>query len=212
MENETEQSNPPVEETKTEQSQEPATIADVAKKFNVEEQATEFSETEQTQPTPEPSTDYSYDPDLKTLADQVLASTNATNKRLDELDQREHADRLNRDIREAVKDITKQVDIEPDLAEVFMEHKHRTDPSYKNIWENRHANPEALKAANKIVADEIAKRFKIETDPQLTENIRAAKKSQSTSASAPPTQTKTEEMMSLNDDDFEKEMQRIIRG
>lgn len=200
IEDENEQSQEPVESTETEQSNEPATIADVAEKFNVEQQATEF----QTQTAPEPTetipdTTY-YDQETQHLVSELKSLRDDVSG----MKQQASEDRLNQDIKLAVGNITELVEVDPLIAEIYMEKKYRDEPNYKKIWDNRYANPGAVKAAAKILANEIAEKFKIKSDPQLLENVRSAKKSQLTSATAPPDKTLTDQMMDLSDGDFDK--------
>lgn len=208
-EEQNEQSKEPVESTETTESNEPSTIADVATKFNVEQKSTEF----QTQSVPEatePSEpEYSYDPEMQKVAAHV---TNLT-KEISEIKQAATDDRLNRDIKQAVSEITKQVELpgsNPDLtAEIYLEKRYREDSNFKNIWDGRYTNPDALAAASKIIANDMAKDFNIQVNDQLVENVRAAKKSQSTSATAPAEATKTEEMMNMSSSEFDREWARI---
>lgn len=72
-----------------------------------------------------------------------------------------------------------------EFIEVALGVKARQDPRLMQLYQNRHQKPEAWKRALGAVANEFKGKFAFREDPQLAENLRAAKQSVQTSASAP---------------------------
>lgn len=117
---------------------------------------------------------------LSALTSQVQALTN----QLTLQEQRREQDLVTADIKNAVNTVSKKVEgLEPDFVEFYLEKKASESPGFKQIWDNRKANPAALAKALGAISNEMAQKYTFRTDPQLAENQRAAKTSQQSSAS-----------------------------
>lgn len=83
------------------------------------------------------------------------------------------------DIKTAVATVKEKVggDIDDDFIEIALGQKARKDAKFNTIWQNRHKNPQAFRAALNAVGNEFKSKFQYRQDPQLTENARAAKQS-----------------------------------
>lgn len=83
------------------------------------------------------------------------------------------------DIKTAVAAVKEKVggDIDDDFIEIALGQKARKDAKFNTIWQNRHKNPQAFRAALNAVGNEFKSKFQYRQDPQLTENARAAKQS-----------------------------------
>jgi len=71
------------------------------------------------------------------------------------------------------------------LANFELNERARTDPKFKALWDNRNAtaqNNAAFKKALTIVTKDIAKKYEVKPDPQLSANRRALKAAQQSSA------------------------------
>lgn len=213
----TQQSPAPVEaEVKqtTTDSPEP-TLADVAKKYNVEEEVKQFTAT----PEPQPQQQYQqqqipqYAPDPILDADgfrNYLASQNQTTANIlnqvastvHELRKEREQEALNAEIKQAVTRVNEKMGIDQTYAELVLEKEYRGDPIFKRIWDNRKVNPQALVEALDVIANRNSKVFQVKTDPQLMENTRAAKASQRAMATTQRTSEETE-VNKMSDGEFE---------
>ena len=91
-----------------------------------------------------------------------------------ELRRREEAD-----IKSAVSQVREKVgsDMDEDFIEIALGQKARKDPKFHSIYMNRDKNPAAWRAALGAVGNEMKSKYQFRADPQLTENVRAAKQS-----------------------------------
>ena len=91
-----------------------------------------------------------------------------------EIQRREEAD-----IKQAVSQVREKVGdgFDDDFIEVALGQKARKDPKFAAIYQQRDKKPEAWKAALSAVGNEMKSKFTFRTDPQLAENVRAAKQS-----------------------------------
>src|SRR3990167_1334920 len=208
----TQQSEAPVETEVTEATQ--PTLADVAKKYNVEEEVKNFQPQVQ-QPVQQPSyapqptvPDPITDPDAwgKYQAHQATI-LNGTLRELtnsvSEIKRNAEQERLNSEVNKAVSRVTEKLKIEPIYTEILLEKKYRDDKIFKRIWDNRATNPKALEEALDVIASESSKVFQVRPDPQLVENQRAAKASQKAMSS---TQIRSDEseVLNMSDGDFDR--------
>ena len=178
------------------QTSEEQTLDQVYKQFNVEESASNFNPQpqQQTQPQaqpapqaqpmgaeiPDPVLDQagfrSYLAKQNTEYSRALSQLTQTQQHLHvaELRRREEAD-----IKSAVSQIREKVgsDMDEDFIEIALGQKARKDPKFHSIYMNREKNPAAWRAALGAVANEIKSKYQFRADPQLTENVRAAKQS-----------------------------------
>ncbi len=81
------------------------------------------------------------------------------------------------DIKSAVSTVKERLgaDVDDDFIEVALDVKSRKDPRFMTIFQNRERNPAAWKAALGAISNEMKSKYSFKADPQLTENVRAAK-------------------------------------
>lgn len=179
------------------------TLDEVYKQFNVEEAASNFN------PTPIQAAQPAAQPQQQPLGTEIpdpvldqngfkayLAKQNSEySKALSQLTQYqqqiavgEMRRREEADIKEAVSTVREKIGdgIDDDFIEVALGQKARKDPKFMSLYQNRGKNPAAWKAALGAVGNEMKSKFQFRTDPQLAENVRAAK--QSTQSSLTSTQ------------------------
>jgi len=103
---------------------------------------------------------------------------NQLQSQVDQMRQKETDLQVNADIKQAVGVLTSNIDgLDPDMAESFLEMKARKDPSFKSIWDNRSANPQALEKAMGIISSQAKNMFSVKPNEQLVENQRAMQQS-----------------------------------
>lgn len=194
-------------EQQTSDDSQTATLDDVYKQYNVEEQASNFSPQRQTQqvtqqpaqqqqPTPaipdpvlDPNGYKNWHGQQNTMVNQALSQMSGELKSL--RDERTRT-REEADIKGAVTQFKKVVgpEIDDELAEVALGARARKDPKFLAVYQNRNSNPQAWNAAVSAYANEFKGKVQFKIDSQLTENVRAAKQSiqgsQSTKASPAP--------------------------
>jgi hypothetical protein len=187
----------------------PATVSPmekVYKDFNIEETAQTFQpQTPQApaQPaTPQQPQAPKFDPfdpnfgnHLSEQAKQVSVLNQTVSSTLNEVNQLKASlqrERTEADIKSAAQVIAEKAGIKPRVAEVAMEVKAREDARFRQIWQNRHANPKAYNAALEALAQEAAQEFIVKQDPQLAENQRAVKISQQQMATTTKTSDQDE--------------------
>ena len=210
----TQSSESPVE-TEVKEAPQP-TMADVAKKYNVEEEAKSFQPQVQTvqppvqqfqQPTqsiPDPITDQAgwerYQAHRSTVIDGTLRELANS---VSEIKKQAEQDKLNVEVNKAVAKVTDKLKIDPIYTEILLEKKYRDDKIFKRIWDNRNMNPKALEEALDVIASEGSRVFQVRSDPQLVENQRAAKASQKAMSS---TQQKSGDNspLDMNDAEFSR--------
>lgn len=185
------------QEQSTETSTEP-TLDQVYKEFNVEAEAANFrpqqqapqQQQPQVQPQQPPSNQVPdpvlrpddfrshYAADINTLrtsqsqlASQLQTMTAAAQRQVEEMDIRAAVDSVKRAGFEA----------DPDFIEVALGQKARQDPRFLSVYNNRAKNPNAWGKALAAVANEFKGKYSFKADPQLTENVRAARQSTQTS-------------------------------
>lgn len=185
------------EQTSPEQSSNEQTLEQVYKTFNVDETANEFQpqqrqEVQPQQQAPQPSLGSEIpDPVLDQagfkswLGKQDLAIKQALAQSTQFQQQlwiREQRRTEEADIRSAVQAVKeKGVDMDDDFIEIALGQKARKDPKFMKVYNDRNKNPNAWKAALNAVASEFKGKFQFRQDPQLTENVRAARQSTQTS-------------------------------
>ncbi len=176
-----------------EQQSSDKTLDQVYKEFNVEEAASNFNpapQTSQAQPaaTQQPTGAEIPDPVLdqngfksylaKQYTEHSQALSQLTNAQR-QLAQGEMRRREEADIKSAVAQVREKVgsDMDDDFIEIALGQKARKDPRFMSIYQNREKNPAAWRAALGAVGNEMKSKFQFKADPQLTENVRAAKQS-----------------------------------
>lgn len=221
-----EQSQTPVStETVPETTQ---TLADVAKKYNVDQQVQNFTaqpQAPQYQPS-YPSAPPFTAPDPVTSPEQwnqyqasLLMQNQHLSGNLRELTQtvqaiRQEATqaRLDTEVNKAVAKVNDRLKVDPLYAEIALEKRYRDDPIFKRIWDNRQVNPKALEEALDVVTNELQGVFSVRQDPQLTENIRAAKQSQRTMSTTAKSPSDADQALNMNDGEFDRWWNQKKRG
>jgi len=213
----TNESAEPVETT-TEDTTE--SLDEIASSFNVEDQASQFqAQPQQPAPAPEPqfnqyqnqsgipdpiSNPDGYDFYMQQQAQQssqIQQTLNQLAEKVQGYEQQATQQKVDADVEKAVSVINSKLNVDPQMAEVAMEVEYRNNPAFKKIWDNRDKNPAAYNKALGVIADKWSSKFANKADPQLAENVRAAKTSQQTMANAPATD-KDDEWSNLSPGEF----------
>lgn len=203
-ENETpnEQPNAPVENAENQENtvNETDAIADIVKRYNIEETAQEFrqqpnehqqqSRNDRTEPNISSVPDVFDTEAMRSYLAQQAAGNSALQSHVQTLSatltamQMERINaQLDRDIKEAVTVVDEIAGTgKPKVIEAYLDGKVREDARLKAIWDNRGRNPKALQEALKVIGKEIATEFSVKTDPKLVEAQRARKAAQSSQA------------------------------
>ena len=169
------------------------TLDDVAKQFNVDEVAQTFQPQVQQQPQQQPQTSITEsvpDPVLDQAGFRDWASKQNQELRrslegINDFQRRVVAAEVQRreeqDLKNAVQTLKSKLDgveVDDDSIEVFLGVQARKEPRLKQLWDQRAQKPAAWNAAlNQVIAPRLKKQFTYKTDPQLAENVRAAKQS-----------------------------------
>ena len=167
------------------------TLEQVYKQFNVDETAQQFQPSAPQQPSQPaaPQQPMSEVPDpildpqgFKSWSTTQAKSTQEALSKLHQTQQQIYVAEMQRreeaDIRSAVQKVQEKVgDIDSDFVEIALGQKARKDPKFMSIYQNRNKNPAAWNAALGAVASEFKGKYQFRQDPQLTENLRAAKQS-----------------------------------
>lgn len=198
----------------------PKTIEEVAKKHKVEEQINQFTAqpsqpSQETQPTYQPDSsvpDPVYDPDgwKRYQMNQMQSNQHLQGTlrdlvgKVSKLEEGLRQERLNVEVNKAVKRVNDKLNVDPTYVEIALEKRYRDDPAFRRIWDKRSENPKALDEALEVVTGDLEGVFQVRQDPQLTENVRAAKKSQQTLMRTPARSSVEEEAMKMSDSEFER--------
>jgi hypothetical protein len=177
------------------------TLDDVYKTYNVEETAKSFqpqtAQPQQSMPQPAPQSapampDAVLDPNgFKTwLAQQGQFTQQALSQisgQLTQFQQQAAREKEEAAIKQAVSKFKETVGdgVDDDLAEVALGAKARKDPRFAAVYRNRDQNPQAWNAAVAAYANEFKGKVSYKTDPQIAENVRAAKNSTGSQATRP---------------------------
>lgn len=131
---------------------------------------------------------------FNSFANQISQGQSVLNSQLEEvrteltnLRQDREQLQVETEINEAVTSINEGLELNPKLVRVHLEYTAQEKPGFKNIWENRHNNPQAFKKALDAVGREMREIYNVKQDPELTSNQVAVQKSQQSLA------TKTKE-------------------
>lgn len=122
------------------------------------------------------------------------------------------------DIKSAVQTVKEKMggDLDDDFVEIALAQKARKDSKFNAIWQNRHRNPAALRAALNAVGSEFKGKYQFRADPQLTENARAAKQSTQSSQTTKEDTSQNPLERRLNDAkspaEFDRLWQQAISG
>lgn len=168
------------------------TLEQVYKQFNVDEVANDFQPQRQQQQQQAPAENAMPDPVLDPSGHRnwqaqqsnvFKQSLQAIHGQLTQLQVERMKAQEETDIRQAVSRVKEKIGgtLDDDFIEIALGQKARRDPKFLSIYQNRGKNPNAWNAALGAVANEFKGKFQYRTDPQLTENTRAAKQSTQTS-------------------------------
>jgi hypothetical protein len=191
---EQEQSTSTAPETSTTTTESP--LEQVYKEYKVDNVANEFQpqrqvqqQTQQTQQQNQSTSVSVPDPilDPKGFATWQSQQAEASRTAASRAEQVAHALIVERQREREERDITSAANafveaaatdgIDKDTAEVQLGVLARKDPRFQSLWQNRDKNPQAWNAAVKAAGKQFASKFQFKTDPQIAENVRAAKQS-----------------------------------
>jgi len=219
-----EETTQPTPSTTPEPSTEPS-LEDVYKQYHVSEPQAQPQPTPQPQPAPsqpEPEVsipDAALDPDgyrqwarQRLMSEtQIKQALNAVAGRIHQYEAAQTKQREEADIQRAVEVIREKVDADPDLIEIAIAQKARKDPRFMSLWANRAKNPQAWNAGLKAAAGELAGKLAMRQDPQITENLRAAKQSQQTQATSAPEDDEKTRLGRLSLKELDRELDKYRR-
>ena len=165
------------------ESEQPETLDDVYKEFDVETQAEEFKAepepTPVTQEIPDPLDTDAYRNYERQNNDAIMKELDSVKAKLTEFQKGQQEAQISKDIQQAVEFIKPKVEgVKEKAIEIQLEMKAAEDPKFKRLWDNRNSNPTAWNRALSAFANEVAETHSIKQDPQLTENMRAVAQSQ----------------------------------
>lgn len=161
-------------------------LDDIISEYNVQPVAKEPEPQVQPQPAVTTTTVDPLDQDsFNSFANQISQGQSVLNTQLKEVKteltelRQERAQlQVETDINEAVTQINEGLELNPKLVRVHLEYTAQEKPGFKNIWENRHNNPQAYKKALNAVGREMREIYNVKQDPQLTSDQVAIQKSQ----------------------------------
>lgn len=212
----------PSQEQETSQVEATPSLDDVYKEFNVEETAKQF------QPQPPVQQQQPYQPEQQPTAvpDPVLdpdgykrwvhsqqSDVSNIKQSLKQLTDtfgaviaRDMKAREEADISAAVQTIKEAgFEQDKDFIEVALGTKARQDPRFMQLYQNRNQNPQAWKKALGAYANEAKAKYSFRADPQIAENVRAAKSSTSATSNRTETTNSIEERLKNAKDQHEWE-------
>lgn len=223
-----------MEEVKTDQAtdkapetQEVSTMADVAKKYSVDKMSTEFTAKPQvsphtttpvapsyTPPIPDPITQPNEFQQYQGQQQQYVSGTlRELGQKIEDMSRRAQQVELDAEVNQAVAKVSgKLPGVDKVYTEILLEKRYRDDPIFKQIWDNRKFNPKAVDEALAVITNEAQGVFQVKTDPQLQENIRAAKASTSTKAVSTQRPSDEEAAMNLPPAEFDRWWNERKRG
>lgn len=207
------------------------TLDQVYSKYNVESGASEFQPQRQQQPQQfapqQPAQPAAVIPDPVLDRDgfqrwqanqtqQITQEISRTNAQIAAYGRAESQRREEADIQSAVTQFKSVVGdvMDADMAEVALGQRARKDPKFAAVYNNRSQNPQAWKAAVNALGHEWKGKTQFKTDPQLAENVRAAKQSIQGSPNKPADGPKGDEARfdGKNGRDFTAEWSRYTSG
>src|SRR3990172_8292723 len=229
MENEIDQPSDKPAETVAQQS-----MADVAKKYSVDKMSTEFTAkpttaTAQPQltqyqtpaaptytpPVPDPITQPDEFSRYQSQQQQYVGNTlRELGQQVQEISKRAQQQELDAEVNQAVSKVSSKLPgVDKTYTEILLEKRYRDDPIFKSIWDNRKLNPKAVDEALDVITNDAQGVFQVKVDPQLQENIRAAKASTSTkSVSNRSQQTHALDDPNLSPAEFDRLWNQTKRG
>lgn len=129
--------------------------------------------------------------------------------------EQEQQRRVEADIKATVEELNSDLNADPDFVEASLEMMARKKPGFQQIWNNRHANPQAWEKAKRAAKSEIQRTLSVKTDPNLVESQQAVEASQRHDAAGSRTsQNPTEERLAsaTSQAEFDRIWQEIRSG
>jgi len=222
-----EQSQEPVSNEAPSQEAQP-TLADVAKKYDLDREVQNFTAQPPAQaaqpqypasppftpPDPISSPDQwnQYQANLLMQNQQLTGNLRELSQQVESIKQQAQQAKLDSEVNKAVSKVNEKLKIDPVYAEIALEKRYRDDPIFKRIWDNRSINPKALDEALGVITNELQGVFSVRQDPQLAENVRAAKQSQKTSSTTTAPSSEEEAAMKLGPVEFDRWWNQRKRG
>lgn len=205
--------------------EQPASLDDVYRKFDVDKMASEFAQTS-TQPAqtqqpapqaeplvPDPVTDadnfrrfMSQDHQNRLALRQSLQNVS---QQISQFNQEKLRVQEEADIKRAVETVNADLKADPEMVEVALGAKARKDPKFLKLYEMRHQKPDAWNAALKAYASELEGKFAMRSDPQLVENQRAMKTAQQQMATGARPESKTDSLGKLPMNELDRELDKM---
>lgn len=181
-----------VETAPSENTQPEESLDDVLKDISIEEVAQSFN-AQPSQPAPKQAPelnipDPTYDPDgFKREIGKIAQNDFATAQKVDQVlsliqkrEQEAQQSREQTDIGKVVKEIETAVPVlkgKETLVQGLLGAYANKDARITKVWQDRHKDPAAWNRTLNVLKKQIAKEFDFVADPQLAENIKAAKAS-----------------------------------
>jgi hypothetical protein len=113
---------------------------------------------------------------------EIMQTLNAVTEKLNSYEASRFNEAIQKDIASAVSAVEKETGLDADFIETHLDLMARKDGRFQTIWKNRHANPKALNAALKAVAENLNEKNQSRADPNLLANQKALRAYQSGSA------------------------------
>ena len=208
------------------QAEQPATLDDVYRKYNVDSVAEDFA---RAQPAPQPQVQEQPQaqpvivPDPVTDADafkQFMASDHqnrlalrqslqSVSQQISQFNQEKLRVQEEADIKRAVEIVNADLKADPEMVEVALGAKARKDPKFLSLYEQRHKKPDAWNAALKAYSSELEGKFAMRPDPQLVENQRAMKTAQQQMATGARQESKSDTLGKLPMNELDRELDKM---
>lgn len=211
MSTETQQTQEAVEPTQTTES-----LEQIAKEIPVVEQAKTFAPQPRVEPkqtyVPDPITDgEGYKRFMEAQIGQhgeIRSIVDTLSSQLSDFQQERLQQKLDAEVNTAVSKVNEGLNLDPDLVEAHLNVFYKKDPAFKFIWDNRTKNPVAVEKALKVLKEQIRTKTSVKQDPQLAENLRAAKTSQQSMTASKKQETESPK----TDADFQRYWDSLIGG
>lgn len=220
-------------ETAPSETQPEETLDDVLKNVSIEQVAQSFdakpSQPVQQQITQAPQLDIpdpTYDPDgFKRAIGKIAQNDFSTAQKVDQVlsliqrrEQEQERNREQTDIGNVVKEIETAVPVlkgKETLVQGLLGAYANKDPRITKVWQDRHKDPASWNKTLAVLKKQIAKEFDFAMDPQLAENIKAAKASRDQMATTNrpgPNEKWEERLRNASPTDFTKMWDQIKAG
>jgi len=208
----------------------PQSLDDVYKEYGIEDQAAQFQQArqqpqqqvQQSQPAPQQAPIAIPDPTLdpegyRRYESQRLSDAQALRQSLTHVSQQLSQmqvsalrEREEADIKAARSVLAEKVPgVDPEVLEAHLGLKAQKDQRLMQIWQQRAQKPEAWQKALNAVGNELASKYSVKTDPQLTENTRAMRAATQAASTSRANDT-GEKKFSDDPRQFEKEWSQYL--